>query len=137
MKTRFGLWIMRLGRARSLALGCRLGTVAPSICILAFIISALTVLSASAATPVVAGPTPYPAPTATAAAPATPVPPPAAAPKLSPAELEKLLMPIALYPDPLLATILPASVYPLEVVQAARFLQDSNNIPKIDQQSWD
>ena len=86
-------------------------------------------------------------PSAQAAAPATststnspaadPTPPPAANPKLSSAELEKLLMPIALYPDPLIATMLPASVYPLEIVQAARFVLDTNNISKIDQQAWD
>jgi hypothetical protein len=46
-------------------------------------------------------------------------------------------MPIALYPDALIATMLPASVYPLEIVQAARFLQDPNNASKIDQQPWD
>jgi hypothetical protein len=57
--------------------------------------------------------------------------------KLGAAELETLLMPIALYPDALLATLLPASVYPLEIVQAARFLQDSNNVSKIDEQPWD
>jgi hypothetical protein len=52
-------------------------------------------------------------------------------------ELEKLVMPIALHPDPLISIILPASVYPLEIVQAARFVKDTNNIPKVDQQSWD
>ena len=88
------------------------------------------------------------APGAQAAAPATSTntnsaaannatPPPAANPKLSSAELEKLLMPIALYADPLIATMLPASVYPLEIVQAARFVSDTNNISKIDQQAWD
>jgi hypothetical protein len=46
-------------------------------------------------------------------------------------------MPIALHPDPLISIILPASVYPLEIVQAARFVRDTNNIPKIDQQDWD
>src|SRR5687767_3084684 len=66
-----------------------------------------------------------------------PAPPPSAPAKLGAAELEKILMPIALYPDALIATLLPASVYPLEIVQAARFLQDSNNISKIDQQPWD
>src|SRR5215213_6605817 len=65
------------------------------------------------------------------------VPPPSSAPKLGATDLEKLLMPIALYPDPLLATILPASVFPLEIVQAARFLQDTNNASKIDEQPWD
>ena len=53
------------------------------------------------------------------------------------AELEKLVAPIALYPDPLLATILPASVYPLEIVQAARFVADTNNLAKLDAQPWD
>ena len=67
-----------------------------------------------------------PVSTAPAAAPAaTAAPPPSSPAKLGQAELEKLLMPIALYPDALIATMLPASVYPLEIVQAARFLADS------------
>src|SRR4051812_11087296 len=88
-------------------------------------VSGGTVPSAQAATP------------ATSPSTNTPAPPPAATPKLSTAELEKLLMPIALYPDPLIATMLPASVYPLEIVQAARFVTDTNNISKIDTQPWD
>ena len=68
---------------------------------------------------------------------ATPAPPPAAPPKRSAADLEKLVAPIALYPDPLLATLLPASVYPLEIVQAARFVADTNNLAKLDEQPWD
>ena len=51
--------------------------------------------------------------------------------------MEKLAQPIALYPDPLLAVMLPASVYPLEIVQAARFVQNTNNIPQLDSQPWD
>jgi len=46
-------------------------------------------------------------------------------------------MPIALYPDPLIAIILPAAVYPVEIVQAAQFVKDTNNIPKVDEQPWD
>lgn len=38
-------------------------------------------------------------------------------------DLEALVGPIALYPDDLLAIVLPASTYPLEIVQAARFLE--------------
>src|SRR6476660_2323879 len=38
-------------------------------------------------------------------------------------ELRTLLKPIALYPDVLLAQMLPASAYPLEIVQAARWLE--------------
>ena len=74
--------------------------------------------------------TPAPAPTNAAA-------PPSAAPQPSQSDLEKLVAPIALYPDPLLATLLPASAYPLDIVKAARFLKDTNNIPKIDSQPWD
>ncbi|MDL3986673.1 DUF3300 domain-containing protein [Shewanella xiamenensis] len=43
---------------------------------------------------------------------------------LSQAELEQMLAPIALYPDSLLSHILIASTYPLEVVQAQRWLED-------------
>ncbi len=65
------------------------------------------------------------------------VPPPSAAAQLSEADLEKLAAPIALYPDPLLAVMLPASAYPLEIVQAARFVQDTNNLAQLDSQPWD
>jgi hypothetical protein len=40
---------------------------------------------------------------------------------LDAAQLDQLVAPIALYPDPLLAQVLMASTYPLEVVQADRF----------------
>ena len=58
---------------------------------------------------------------------------PAAAPQYSADELEQLVGPIALYPDDLLAIMLPASTYPLDVVKAQRFLEkhkvDSNLQP--------
>ena len=44
---------------------------------------------------------------------------------------------IALYPDPLLAVILPASAYPVDIVQAARFVANTNNLQKLDDQPWD
>jgi hypothetical protein len=57
---------------------------------------------------------------------------------LTDTELEELVGPVALYPDDLLAIVLPASTYPLEIVQAARFLdelaQDSSLEPD---ESWD
>src|SRR5436190_1731297 len=68
---------------------------------------------------------------------AAPAPPPSAPAKRSAADLEKLVAPIALYPDPLIAVVLPASAYPLEIVQAARFVKDTNNLAKLDAQSWD
>ena len=62
-------------------------------------------------------------------------PPPAA---LSAPQLEELVGRIALYPDDLLAIILPASTYPLDVVQAERFLQKLKQDPKLQpDQRWD
>jgi Protein of unknown function (DUF3300) len=45
-------------------------------------------------------------------------------PPLSREQLDQMLAPIALYPDPLLADILMAATYPLEVVEADRWIQD-------------
>ena len=39
-------------------------------------------------------------------------------PLLSPQQLDNLVAPVALYPDPLLAQVLAASTYPLELVEA-------------------
>jgi hypothetical protein len=67
-----------------------------------------------------------PAPNATAVPPlaAAPVPP---AQLLTQAQLDQLVAPIALYSDPLLAQILMASTYPLEVVEAARWVSSPGN----------
>ena len=70
-------------------------------------------------------------------APANPAPPPSAPAKQGATELQKLVEPIALHPDPLIAMILPAAAYPLEIVQAARFVKDTNNVSKVDDQPWD
>ena len=66
-----------------------------------------------------------------------PVPPPSAPAQRSAADLEKLVAPIALYPDPLIAVMLPAAAYPVEVVQAARFVANTNNLATLDDQPWD
>ncbi|MGZ3640439.1 MAG: DUF3300 domain-containing protein, partial [Ktedonobacterales bacterium] len=44
------------------------------------------------------------------------------APQLSPDQLDALVAPIALYPDPLLSQALMASTYPLEIIQAQQWL---------------
>ena len=65
------------------------------------------------------------------------------APIYSTQQLDSLLAPIALYPDSLLAQILMASTYPLEVVQAARWSKSNANkggdaaVNKVDSQPWD
>ena len=69
--------------------------------------------------------------------------PPAASAAFTPEQLEQLAAPVALYPDPLLAQTLMASTYPLEIVQAARFVKDNPNLKgdqldeKLKEQTWD
>ncbi|MCL5097185.1 MAG: DUF3300 domain-containing protein [Candidatus Omnitrophica bacterium] len=67
---------------------------------------------------------------------AVPPPMPAYQP-LSGAQLEQLLGPIALYPDPLIAQILAASTFPTEIVMADRYLSGGGDPNQIDQQPWD
>src|SRR6266511_991485 len=64
-------------------------------------------------------------------------------PLLKPAELDQLLAPIALHPDPLLSQVLIASTYPLEVVQADRWAKANKNLKgdaltaALAKQTWD
>jgi hypothetical protein len=58
--------------------------------------------------------------------------------RLSAQQLEDLVGRIALYPDDLLAIVLPASTFPLDIVQAERFLQKLKQDPKLQPDSrWD
>jgi len=66
-----------------------------------------------------------------------PIPPLSEPAERSAAELEELAAPLALYPDPLIAVMLPAAVFPVEIVQAARFVANPNNLATLDQQPWD
>src|ERR1022692_2487197 len=58
-------------------------------------------------------------------------------------ELDQMLAPIALYPDSLLSHILMASTYPLEIVEAARWvkahstLQGDQAVKATDQNNWE
>ncbi len=57
---------------------------------------------------------------------------------LSAKELDELVGRIALYPDDLLAVVLPASAYPLQIVEAARFLDALEDNPDLKpDESWD
>ncbi len=62
---------------------------------------------------------------------------------LSQEALQQLVAPIALYPDPLLAQILMASTYPLEVVSADRWIKANSKLSgktledALQQQTWD
>ena len=63
--------------------------------------------------------------------------------KQSQAQLEALVAPIALYPDPLVSQILMASTYPLEVSEATNWLRANSNLKgnalntALQQQNWD
>jgi hypothetical protein len=48
--------------------------------------------------------------------------------KIAPDQLDSLVAPIALYPDPLLAQTLAASTYPLEIVQLQQWLEKNKNL---------
>jgi hypothetical protein len=52
-------------------------------------------------------------------------------------QLDQLLAPIALYPDPLIALILPASTVPSDVAAAAQYLTGGGDPSQIDSQAWD
>ena len=77
---------------------------------------------------------------------ATPPPPNTPAPAqhaFSQQELDQMLAPIALYPDPLLSQILMAATYPLEVVEAARWSRANPNrvgddaVRAVQEMDWD
>jgi hypothetical protein len=62
---------------------------------------------------------------------------------LKPEELDQLVAPIALYPDPLLAEVLMASAYPTDIVMAERWLNTNKNLKgdqlkaAVAKQPWD
>jgi hypothetical protein len=74
---------------------------------------------------------------ATAPSEATPAQPVPVAPAKPLSDMESLVAPIALYPDPLLAELLVASTYPLEVVQAARWLETKPDPATLSSKDWD
>ena len=66
------------------------------------------------------------------------VPPPMAAYQpLADQQLDQLLGSIALYPDPLIAQMLPASTLPTQIVLADRYVSGGGDPNQIDQQPWD
>ena len=68
---------------------------------------------------------------------------PPGGPSFTQAELDRMLAPIALYPDSLLSQILMAATYPVEVVQAARWsranpgLKGDEAVRAAEDKDWD
>jgi hypothetical protein len=75
--------------------------------------------------------------------PATPAAAPAEQYRYTADQLDSLVAPIALYPDPLLAQTLAASTYPLEIVQLQQWLAKNSDMKekklaeKVAKQPWD
>src|SRR6266446_1928593 len=65
------------------------------------------------------------------------------APKIPNDQLDSLVAPIALYPDPLLAQTLAASTYPLEIIQLEQWMKKNKNLQgqalaaAVAKQPWD
>jgi hypothetical protein len=63
--------------------------------------------------------------------------------KIPPEQLDSLVAPIALYPDPMLAQVLAASTYPLEIIQLQQWLtknpglKDKALADAVAKQPWD
>ena len=63
--------------------------------------------------------------------------------KISADQLDSLVAPIALYPDPMLAQVLAASTYPLELVQLQQWLEKNKTLKDkaladaVQKQPWD
>jgi uncharacterized protein DUF3300 len=63
--------------------------------------------------------------------------------QIPPDQLDSLVAPIALYPDPLLAQVLAASTYPLEIIQLQQWLQKNKTLKDkaladaVAKQPWD
>jgi len=66
-----------------------------------------------------------------------------AAPKIPNDQLDALVAPVALYPDPLLAQVLAASTYPLEIIQLQQWLAEHKDLKDkalqdaVQKQDWD
>jgi len=73
----------------------------------------------------------------------TPPAPPEQAASFTQRQLDQMVAPIALYPDPMLAQIMMASTYPLEVVKAARWsaehpgLKGDDAVRAVADKPWD
>jgi hypothetical protein len=73
----------------------------------------------------------------------TPAPSGTQTPKIPPDQLDSLVAPVALYPDPLLAQVLAASTYPLEIILLQRWLEKNKSLKDkaladaVAKQPWD
>jgi hypothetical protein len=109
---------------------------------LLLLLTLLEPVSVGAQQPAPTAPPPPPQPAASAPPSGAAAAPPSAA-AFTAEQLEQIAAPIALYPDPILAQAMMAATYPLEVVEAARFVKANPNLKgtqldeKLKDQTWD
>src|SRR5216110_2721860 len=107
-----------------------------------FPIAALSVVSLALDSSVVLAQTPATAPQAQSAVQKTTTAE-SEAPKVPNDQLDSLVAPVALYPDPLLAQTLAACTYPLEVIQLKQWMEKNKSLKgqaltdAVAKQSWD
>jgi uncharacterized membrane protein YgcG len=95
----------------------------------------LSVTFLASASPIVFAQEPQPQPQSS--------PPAEEAPKIPSDQLDSLVAPIALYPDPLLAQTLAASTYPLEIIQLQQWMGKNKTLKgkalteAVEKQNWD
>ena len=74
---------------------------------------------------------------------ASPAPADQTANKIPPDQLDSLVAPIALYPDPMLSQTLVASTYPLEIIQLQQWMDQHKDLKEkalaeaVQKQDWD
>jgi hypothetical protein len=103
----------------------------PASLVLAATLAVLTCASSFAAETYTPQPTQPPLPVPSGQAPAMP------APQQAMSRYEALVGPIALYPDPLIALILPASTVPADINAASAYMIQYGDATRIDRQPWD
>jgi len=117
----------------------------PSLMTIRRVLAALLLIAALSGAPtgaqdVPAAQVPPPQPPSPAQAPvgaAAQAAPQGVAPARPPSAVDQLLGPIALYPDPLVALILPASTAPADIFAASAYLVQYGDATRFDSQPWD
>jgi hypothetical protein len=66
-----------------------------------------------------------------------PAPPPPAPAPVAADPLDQLMGPVALYPDPLISILLPASTFPADIQSAGAYLAQGGDPSQVDGQPWD
>lgn len=130
---------MKLAQNRLRPFACTIRSLTAIICAVMILPYDVSLWAMQQAAP----PTTQPSPQANSATTGTSASPTAAEAKIPNEQLDSLVAPIALYPDPLLAQTLVACTYPLELVQLQQWLGQNKKLKgkeltaAVEKQNWD